>query len=70
MANFYAACDLLALPKPKCLALVQVEAMLCGTPVVMTDTPGGRVRLQITGDGEVVPCNDWRALGEGIVEVL
>ena len=71
MANFYAACDLLALPSDtECFALVQVEAMLCGTPVVMTDTPGGRVPVQITGMGKIVPCNDWRALGEGIVEVL
>jgi glycosyltransferase involved in cell wall biosynthesis len=44
--------------------------MLCGTPVVMTDTPGGRVPVQLTGMGKIVPRNDWRALGEGIVEVL
>jgi glycosyltransferase involved in cell wall biosynthesis len=71
MADFYAACDLLALPSDtECFALVQVEAMLCGTPVVMTDTPGGRVPVQLTGMGKIVPRNDWRALGEGIVEVL
>jgi glycosyltransferase involved in cell wall biosynthesis len=71
MADFYAACDLLALPSAtECFALVQVEAMLCGTPVVMTDTPGGRVPVQLTGMGKIVPRNDWRALGEGIVEVL
>ncbi|HEY9421611.1 MAG TPA: glycosyltransferase family 4 protein [Thermoanaerobaculia bacterium] len=71
MADFYAACDLLALPSDtECFALVQVEAMLCGTPVVMTDTPGGRVPVQLTGMGRIVPRNDWRALGEGIVAVL
>jgi glycosyltransferase involved in cell wall biosynthesis len=71
MADFYAACDVLALPSDtECFALVQVEAMLCGTPVVMTDTPGGRVPVQLTGMGKIVPCNDWQALGEGIVEVL
>jgi glycosyltransferase involved in cell wall biosynthesis len=71
MANFYAACDLLALPSDtECFALVQVEAMLCGTPVVMTDTPGGRVPVQLTGMGKIVPRDDWKALGEGIVEVL
>lgn len=71
MADFYAACDLLALPSDtECFALVQVEAMLCGTPVVMTDTPGGRVPVQLTGMGKIVPRNDCRALGEGIVEVL
>jgi glycosyltransferase involved in cell wall biosynthesis len=71
MADFYAACDVLALPSDtECFGLAQVEAMLCGTPVVMTDTPGGRVPVQLTGMGKIVPCNDWRALGEGIVEVL
>jgi glycosyltransferase involved in cell wall biosynthesis len=71
MANFYAACDVLALPSDtECFALVQVEAMLCGTPVVMTDTPGGRVPVQLTGMGAIVPRGDWQALGEGIVKVL
>ncbi|HET9209730.1 MAG TPA: glycosyltransferase family 4 protein [Thermoanaerobaculia bacterium] len=71
MADFYAACDLLALPSDtECFALVQVEAMLCGTPVVMTDTPGGRVPVHLTGMGKIVPRDDWKALGEGIVEVL
>ncbi|MFL6193925.1 MAG: glycosyltransferase family 4 protein [Thermoanaerobaculia bacterium] len=71
MADFYAACDVLALPSDtECFALVQVEAMLCGTPVVMTDTPGGRVPVQLTGMGTLVPRGDWQALGEGIVRVL
>jgi glycosyltransferase involved in cell wall biosynthesis len=71
MADFYAACDVLALPSDtECFALVQVEAMLCGTPVVMTNTPGGRVPVQLTGMGKIVPRDDWQALGEGIVEVL
>ena len=71
MADFYAACDLLALPSDtECFALVQVEAMLCGTPVVMTDTPGGRVPVQLTGMGKIVPCDDWQALGAAIVEIL
>jgi len=71
MADFYAACDILALPSDtECFALVQVEAMLCGTPVVMTDTPGGRVPVQLTGMGRIVPRDDWKALGAGIVEVL
>lgn len=71
MADFYAACDVLALPSDtECFALVQVEAMLCGTPVVMTDTPGGRVPVQLTGMGKIVPPGDWRALGEALVEVI
>jgi glycosyltransferase involved in cell wall biosynthesis len=71
MADFYAACDVLALTSDtECFALVQVEAMLSGTPVVMTDTPGGRVPVQITGMGKLVRAGDWRSVGEAIVEVL
>jgi len=71
MADFYAACDVLAMPSDtECFALVQVEAMLCGTPVVMTDTPGGRVPVQLTGMGKLAPRGDARAFGEALVEVL
>jgi len=71
MADFYAACDVLALTSDsECFALVQVEAMLSGTPVVMTDTPGGRVPVQVTGMGKLAKAGDWRSIGEAIVEVL
>jgi glycosyltransferase involved in cell wall biosynthesis len=71
MADFYAACDVLALTSDtECFALVQVEAMLCGTPVVMTDTPGGRVPVQNTGMGLLATMGDWASIGRAIVEVL
>lgn len=71
LADFYAACDVLALTSDsECFALVQVEAMLCGTPVVMTDTPGGRVPVQVTGMGKLARKGDWRSIGEALVEVL
>jgi len=71
MADFYAACDVLALTSDtECFALVQVEAMLCGTPVVMTDTPGGRVPVQMTGMGKLAKRGDWRSIGEALVAVL
>lgn len=71
MADFYAACDALTLTSDsECFALVQVEAMLSGTPVVMTDTPGGRVPVQVTGMGKLAKTGDWRSIGEAIVEVL
>jgi glycosyltransferase involved in cell wall biosynthesis len=71
MADFFAATDLLALTSDsECFALVQVEAMLCGTPVVMTDTPGGRVPVRETGMGMIVPRGDSEAIGRAIVEVL
>lgn len=71
MADFYAACDVLVLPSDtECFALVQVEAMLSGTPVVMTDTPGGRVPVQLTGMGRLARRGDWRSIGEAVIEVL
>ncbi|MGV2435940.1 MAG UNVERIFIED_CONTAM: glycosyltransferase [Anaerolineae bacterium] len=52
MANFFAACDVLALTSDsECFALVQVEAMLRGTPVMMTNIPGGRMPGQCHGNG-------------------
>lgn len=71
MANFFAACDVLVMPSDtECFALVQVESMLCGTPVVMTDTPGGRVPVTETGMGRIVPRGDWEAMGAAVVEIL
>ena len=71
VADFYAACDVLALPSDtECFALVQVEAMRCGTPVVATDIPGARVVVKETGMGELAPPGDPVALGKAIVKVL
>lgn len=71
MADFFAACDVLALTSDsECFALVQVESMLSGTPVVMTDTPGGRVPVMATGMGKLAKVGDWQSIGEALVEVL
>ncbi|MBN2469879.1 MAG: glycosyltransferase family 4 protein [Anaerolineae bacterium] len=71
MANFYAACDVLVLPSgTECFGLVQVEAMLCGTPVIMTNIPGGRVVVQETGMGLIVPPGDYEAIGDATLRIL
>ena len=71
LANFYAACDVFVLPSDsEGFAMAQVEAMLCGAPVVMTDIPGGRVPVQKTGMGRLAQPGDWRSIGETILEVL
>ena len=70
LANFYAACDVLVLPSDtECFALAQVEAMLCGTPVVMTDIPGGRVPVTVTGMGRLAKPGNWQSIGEAVLEV-
>ncbi len=71
VANFYAMCDVLALPsRTDCFPMVQVEAMLCGTPTVVTDIPGLRVPVMLTGMGRLVRPQDERSLAEGLVDVL
>jgi glycosyltransferase involved in cell wall biosynthesis len=71
MANFYAACDVIVLSSDsECFALAQVEAMLCGTPVVMTDIPGGRVPVRETGMGKLARQGDWHSIGRALVDVL
>jgi glycosyltransferase involved in cell wall biosynthesis len=50
--------------------MVQVEAMICGTPVVATDLPGVRQPVGSTGMGRVVPIRDAHALAEAVIDML
>ncbi|MBI4516152.1 MAG: glycosyltransferase family 4 protein [Deltaproteobacteria bacterium] len=73
MASFFAACDVLAvtsLNSTESFGMVQVEAMLCGTPVVATDLPGVREAVRRTGMGLIVPPRDPAALAEALIRVL
>lgn len=73
MPNFFAACDVVTVPSinsTESFSMVQVEAFLCGTPVVVSDLPGVRQPVLTTGMGEVVAVADAKALAEGIVKVL
>ncbi len=71
LANFYAMCDLFALPsRTDCFPSVQIEALLCGTPVVATDIPGAGEVIRVTGMGRLVKPRDPAALAEGFAEVL
>ncbi|MDP9022189.1 MAG: glycosyltransferase family 4 protein [Actinomycetota bacterium] len=71
MANFYALCDVFVLPsRSDCFAIVQVEALLAGTPLVTTDIPGAREVVRVTGAGTLVPPRDAPGLADGLVRVL
>lgn len=71
MANFYAMCDVFVVPsRTDSFAIVQVEAVLGGTPLVTTDIPGAREVVRATGAGRLVRPRDPAALADGIVEVL
>lgn len=71
MANFYAMCDLFVLPsRTDMMALVQIEAMLAGTPVVASDIPGARVVVRDTGYGQLTPPHNPAQLAQTIVDTL
>ncbi len=73
MAAFYPNLDVLVVPSlnsTESFGLVQVEAMLCGTPSIASDLPGVRQPVLQTGMGEVVPIGDARALAEAILRVV
>jgi glycosyltransferase involved in cell wall biosynthesis len=73
MADFFAACDVVTVPSinnTESFGLVQVEAFMCGTPVVATDLPGVRQPVRMTGMGEIVPVGDAAGLADGIIKVL
>jgi glycosyltransferase involved in cell wall biosynthesis len=73
MADFYSLCDVVtvaSINNTESFGLVQVEAFMCGTPVVATNLPGVRQPVTMTGMGEIVPIADAKALAAGIVKVL
>jgi glycosyltransferase involved in cell wall biosynthesis len=58
-AVFYHLCDALVLPSinsTESFGMVQIEAMICGTPVISSDLPGVRQPVETTGMGKIVPA--------------
>ena len=73
MAAFYPNLDVILVPSlnsTESFGLVQVEAMLCGTPSIASDLPGVRQPVLQSGMGEVVPVGDSEGLAEAIVKVV
>lgn len=73
MPSFFSLCDVLAvtsLNRTEAFGLVQVEAMLSGTPVVASDLPGVREAVRQTGMGEIVPPADPARLAAALVRVI
>jgi glycosyltransferase involved in cell wall biosynthesis len=73
MPAFFAACDVLVVPSlnsTESFGLVQVEAMLCGTPSIASNLPGVRQPPLMTRMGEVVPIGDADALADAIVRMI
>jgi glycosyltransferase involved in cell wall biosynthesis len=73
LAAFFEVCDVTVLPSlnsTESFGMVQVESMLCGTPVVASDIPGVRQPTQLTGMGEVATASDTDELADKILRVL
>lgn len=73
MAQFYSCLDLLVVPSlnsTETFGLVQIEAMIRGTPSIASNLPGVRVPPRLTGMGEVVPIGDSKALAEAIIKII
>ncbi len=73
LTAFYPNCDVLVLPSlnsTESFGLVQVEAMLHGTPAVASNLPGVRVPVQLTGMGEIAPIGDAAGLAEAVLRIL
>ncbi len=73
MAAFFSNLDVLVVPSlnsTETFGLVQVEAMLCGTPSVASALPGVRQPVYQTGMGEVVPIGDSAALAAALLRVI
>jgi len=72
MASFYRLIDILVLPSlnsTEAFGLVQVEAMLNGTPVVASNLPGVRVPIQLTKMGKIVPPRNTKAIAQAIITI-
>ena len=73
MAAFFSSCDVTVLPSlnsTESFGLVQVEAMLCGTPSIASNLAGVRVPVQTTGMGEIVGIRDSTGLAKAVIRVL
>jgi len=71
LAAYYSLCDLIVLPSEReSFGIVQVESMLCGTPVVAADLLGARVPVKVTGMGELALPLSIDDLSNKIIRVL
>jgi glycosyltransferase involved in cell wall biosynthesis len=73
LTAFFKICDVVATPSTnstESFGIVQVESMICGTPTVVSDMPGMRRPVQITGMGRTFGVRDIKDLASAILEIF
>jgi len=73
LSAFYASIDVLVLPsinKTEAFGMVQVEAMLQGTPVIASNLPGVRIPINLSRMGVTTPPGNSEQLTHTLNEVL
>lgn len=73
MTAFFQESEVTVLPSlnsTESFGMVQVESLLCHTPVIASDLPGVRIPVLRTGSGRIVPVANAQALAQAIIEVL
>lgn len=73
MARFYPNLDVLVLPSlnsTEAFGLVQIEAMINGTPSIASNLPGVRQPVMLHQMGRVVPIGDSASLSQALLDVI
>ena len=69
LQQFYSDIDCILVPsRSDCFNLVQAEAMLCGTPALVSDIPGLRYLVKKSGFGLTFQSESPEALAQAIIE--
>lgn len=72
LKKFYRKIDVLVLPSvnsTEAFGMVQVEAMIAGTPVVASNLPGVRIPILKTKMGELAEPGNPKSLAKAIIKV-
>ncbi|AWR95902.1 glycosyltransferase [Acidianus brierleyi] len=71
LKNFYASSYIIIYPSTReSFGLVGLEAMACGTPVIMTNTEGSKEYAVDGVNAIIVPINDYKAIAKNIEFLL
>jgi glycosyltransferase involved in cell wall biosynthesis len=73
MARFYPNLDVLVLPSlnsTEAFGLVQIEAMINGTPCIASNLPGVRQPVKMHKMGKVTPIGDPNGLADALIDVI